>query len=337
MNNEIVLSVVTSTYNRADLVCKNLRRMLGCNSDKLEFIVGDNASDDNTMACLHGIKDSRLHLYHNEENYGVSNIWLLALQARGKYIIPVNDRDYIKPRDLRYLCEKLEEIRCCDCVATGGRLGLEDGYYDGEYIPKFFSYRSHPGRVVYLKEYFMKCITEDVKRSILEGSMSWEFFFRMVCSAQHAYLLNREVITKAKNIEKISRRRKELYSGIFHLDPRSVAEQYIHFYEESVNWSEYLYIEELRLAKYRAYLQDTTYNFYYAMKDEGLKQRYDYTEHSSREWFLNGIRFLVGVLRSNVIKDRKFRVKLIMATVQLYYLAIKPIAIHSFRSSFLKG
>lgn len=333
MSKEIILSVVISTRNRADLVCRNLKHMLNFKSDRIEFIVGDNASEDNTFERLQEINDIRVHIYRNKDNYGIANIWLLALYATGKYIITVNDRDYIKYRDLQYLYKKLGTIQDCDFIANGGRLGLKDGYYGGEYIPKFFVYRAHPGRIIYLKKFVRQCVTEDVKQSIVEGSHEYTLFFRLVCNAKKVYLLNREIITKPINVGAIVRQRKEPYGNEFHLSPGGVTGRYLDFWEESIKWVDYPIIETFRLSQYRAFLQDTTYNYFYAMKDRGLAQRYHYEEHMSSEWFCNGIEFAKNIICSGIIKDKKFLAKLVFATVQLYFMAIKTMSGNYFKSN----
>ena len=59
-------SVIISTKNRANLVCKAIRSILNQTFQDFEIIVIDNASTDETEHLIELIKDNRLHYYRNE-------------------------------------------------------------------------------------------------------------------------------------------------------------------------------------------------------------------------------------------------------------------------------
>ena len=111
-----VLSILISTYRRKELLQRNLEEMLACKDDRVEFILCDNASEDSTWEYMQSIKDSRVHKYRNEKNYGFENFWLISEYASGRYFMFVNDRDYIDPIDIRGLIRQLDSLEHYDFI-----------------------------------------------------------------------------------------------------------------------------------------------------------------------------------------------------------------------------
>lgn len=97
-------SVVISTKNRANLVCKAIRSILNQTFQDFEIIVVDNASTDETEHLIELIKDSRLHYYRNEidkercvaRNRGIN----LAI---GQYICFLDSDDEYLPNHLQVI------------------------------------------------------------------------------------------------------------------------------------------------------------------------------------------------------------------------------------------
>jgi glycosyltransferase involved in cell wall biosynthesis len=97
----IKLSVCIPTYNRKDKVIGLLNYLIregAFSDDRIEVLVSDNCSDDNTYNDLVLFKDEKsleeLKLLKNNINVGLTgNILKLAEQARGEYIWFLGDDD----------------------------------------------------------------------------------------------------------------------------------------------------------------------------------------------------------------------------------------------------
>lgn len=96
-NNEILLSICIPTYNRAEWVSGLVLECLKINSDKIEIIVIDNCSPDNTQALLNEIKDPRFYYYRNSINTGFGNIGSCVNKGRGKFCLLLRDKDRVIP------------------------------------------------------------------------------------------------------------------------------------------------------------------------------------------------------------------------------------------------
>ena len=63
---EIFLSICIPTFNRAEIVYRTVKKCLEYNSDKIEVVVSDNCSDDNTEELLMKIDDKRFKYFKNK-------------------------------------------------------------------------------------------------------------------------------------------------------------------------------------------------------------------------------------------------------------------------------
>lgn len=94
------ISVVMSTYNRADLLPQAVDSVLGQTMGDFEFIIINDGSKDNTHEILKelAIKDKRIKVLENEGNKGLIYSLNRGLEAaRGKYIARMDDDDISLP------------------------------------------------------------------------------------------------------------------------------------------------------------------------------------------------------------------------------------------------
>lgn len=108
------LSVCISTYNRAGWLQVNLRHLLhevAAVSDKVEVLVVDNASTDNTAEIVESFLDDKpyFRFVRNDANVGMlGNLTVTAHEARGEYIWILGDDDLIKPGALQKILGVIE-------------------------------------------------------------------------------------------------------------------------------------------------------------------------------------------------------------------------------------
>jgi len=99
-----LVSVVTTTYNRAHILPRAIRSVLLQNFSDFEYIVVNDKSEDNTMDVLKEFhaKDSRIKIIDRRESSLEEQLRTGSFieplndafrMAKGKYIAPINDDD----------------------------------------------------------------------------------------------------------------------------------------------------------------------------------------------------------------------------------------------------
>jgi len=95
MGKKPIISFCIPTYNRAHRVFGCVTHILKYPHDKIEVVVSDNASTDNTLELLNGIKDERLTIYSNETNIYGANWPLAVARAAGQWAVLMSDEDIV--------------------------------------------------------------------------------------------------------------------------------------------------------------------------------------------------------------------------------------------------
>lgn len=88
------ISVIITTYNRANLLKDAIESVLGQNFQNFELIVVDDCSSDNTGDIVRKFQDKRISYLKHKKNMGdaaAKNTGIRA--ARGEYIISLDDDD----------------------------------------------------------------------------------------------------------------------------------------------------------------------------------------------------------------------------------------------------
>ena len=103
VGNKPTVSVIIPTYNRAHLLRRAIRSVLGQTYTDFELIVVDDASTDNTADVLKNIKDPRTRYIRHKTNKGGSAARNTGIKAaQGKFIA-------FQDSDDEWLLEKLEK------------------------------------------------------------------------------------------------------------------------------------------------------------------------------------------------------------------------------------
>ena len=97
-NNNPLVSVVITSYNRANLIEGAVQSALAQDYPNLEIIISDNCSTDNTDEVMAKyLSNPRIRYYKNEQNIGMIPNFKLATEQRSKgdYITYVSSDDYL--------------------------------------------------------------------------------------------------------------------------------------------------------------------------------------------------------------------------------------------------
>lgn len=127
------ISILIPTFNRARYLTEAIEGALAQDYPKLEVIISDNASEDNTDEIVKKyICDKRLHYYKNKVNLGAARNWekLICEYATGEWAIVHGSDDYLI--DSTYISECAKMIgKNEDCVLCHANLKM---YYEDKNI-----------------------------------------------------------------------------------------------------------------------------------------------------------------------------------------------------------
>jgi len=89
-----IISVVMSTFNRAEYIKESIDSILNQTFTNFEFIIINDGSTDNTSEIVRLYDDNRIKFYVNDKNYGCTfNYHKMQNIAVGKYIAHIDDDD----------------------------------------------------------------------------------------------------------------------------------------------------------------------------------------------------------------------------------------------------
>lgn len=132
---EVVVSVVIATRNRRPLLAESIQSVRAQEGVAYEIIVADDASEDDTwdfLSAQHDVRSFRQEV--RGERSRARNLGLV--NARGRYVMFLDDDDLLQPRALATLSRALDEHP--DAIASAGaRL---DWFVDEKWVRR----DSHP-------------------------------------------------------------------------------------------------------------------------------------------------------------------------------------------------
>jgi glycosyltransferase involved in cell wall biosynthesis len=106
----VFLSICIPTYNRSAYLKRCIDSILCSNNDKIEVIISNNASLDDTDEVVKSFNDSRIRYQCLKENIGGDRNTISTLQlAKGEWVFILTDDDYLLPGALEKIINILEE------------------------------------------------------------------------------------------------------------------------------------------------------------------------------------------------------------------------------------
>ena len=103
------LSICIPTYNNYDILEDVLDHALSLSNDEVEYVVGDDASSDNTADVVNSFDDNRIKYYKNENNLGYEgNLLKVIDKATGEYILPLADEDKLELSSVEWLIQRID-------------------------------------------------------------------------------------------------------------------------------------------------------------------------------------------------------------------------------------
>lgn len=141
-----LISVMMTVYNLDGLVSRAISSILNQSGfSDFELLILDDGSTDKTYEVMLSFQDSRLRVFHEDENRGISyGRNLLMKKAKGEWFYFMDGDDFVSKNFLKEMSQRIEEHPDIDCFFVdiynedlGGNLqksfSLEEGYLSSPY------------------------------------------------------------------------------------------------------------------------------------------------------------------------------------------------------------
>lgn len=328
----IILSIIISTYNRSSLMKKNLLHMLHCKADNIEFIIGDNASTDDTWDILSNIEDRRLRKFHNEINLNIDNFCILTQYASGKFFIFVNDRDFIYYQDIDKLSRSLKQIDA-DYISYE-RSEYKRGYYSGYKAMKIIFDSRHPGTYVWNTSVYQKSINYvQLRENLVLGKYDEAaelIYTDLLFRVNRIYLSKEYLVHQPKNREKIKKNRQEINNNIY-ISLQFGIDYFNRFIKICKNHTSKVRCHDILVAGFDNCQMTMMMEYYYSLKKPGFSKRNSCENLKTRDWAKNGILFLIYVIKNKY--TRSHTLDFLIVTIHNFYKTL----LYILKSKILKN
>src|SRR5882672_8176756 len=108
--NEPKITVIVPTRARSDVLQKTLLTATNQNYPRLEIIVSDNFSGDETEDVVRGIKDSRIKYLNTGRRISMAKNWEFALShVNSGWVAIIGDDDGLMPESVRKVAEIISD------------------------------------------------------------------------------------------------------------------------------------------------------------------------------------------------------------------------------------
>lgn len=109
--NKPLVSIMTITRNRANLIDDAINSVLNQSYNNIEYIIVNGASNDNTIDVVNNFKDKRIILINLDENYSLFKTMQLGFgKSQGDYITFLDDDDEYLPTKIEKQLNLIESL-----------------------------------------------------------------------------------------------------------------------------------------------------------------------------------------------------------------------------------
>lgn len=190
------VSVCIPAYNNAEYILETIESILNQTWKNLELVICDDKSTDNTVQVIESLEDSRIRLYKNEKNLGMSGNWNMCLsKCKGEFIKLVCADDLLAPECIEKEVNALIEYPTAVLAESDTRLldldGRQKGFYKRYAADGVCNGKKIARAGMFVKDYFGAPLANTFRRSILEevgGFDTWytyildyDFFVTLAC------------------------------------------------------------------------------------------------------------------------------------------------------------
>ncbi len=126
------VSIITSTYNRADVISRAITSVLAQTFEDWEMCIVGDCTPDHTEEVVNRFQDERIRFYNLEEKSppgahgAIAKNYAIQKMSRGKYIAYLDDDDAYRPDYLKSMLGFIESIPGCEAAYCRGRFVDKD-------------------------------------------------------------------------------------------------------------------------------------------------------------------------------------------------------------------
>lgn len=191
-----LVSVCIAVYNAEKTIKETILSVIGQSYSNIEIIVNDNCSTDATMMIVKDIKDSRIQVFSNSTNLGMSKNFDIAVsKASGDYVKLLCADDLITDDCIEKQVKMMLEYVSSNVVAVTAskkvinakgkslfvRKGLKEGFYDGQEaikkgLRKGTNVFGEPGCILYKKEALLQS-----GEITVSNALTYVFDLNLIC------------------------------------------------------------------------------------------------------------------------------------------------------------
>lgn len=175
MGLEPLVSVCIPAYNSSDYIEDTIRSILEQEYQNLELIVVDDKSSDDTVSIVKRLQgtDSRIKLFENEQNLGMSGNWSRCLSlCQGEFVKLICADDMIEPNAIKVEAQALMEHPTANLAESDTRLvdinGKTTGAFKRYYKSGLVDGKKVAKTSLMLNNFFGAPVNNMIRRSILE-------------------------------------------------------------------------------------------------------------------------------------------------------------------------
>lgn len=129
-----IVSFLLAAHNEEAILASKIRNFLSIDypADRVELLIGSDASDDRTVAIARGAGESRVRVFDFRERSGkIGVLQKLVAEARGQILVFSDTNTFLEPRALRMLVRPFADPRV-GAVCGELRLQAPDGTLQSE-------------------------------------------------------------------------------------------------------------------------------------------------------------------------------------------------------------
>ena len=180
-----LVSVCIPAYNNAGYIKDTIDSILNQTYQNIELIIVDDCSTDNTAGVIEAIGDSRIKLYRNEKNLGMTGNWNHCLElATGEFVKLVCADDMIDQNAIEKEAKAMMDNPTASLVESDTRLvdinGKKTGAFKRYHKSGLVDGKKLAKKALLIKDFYGAPVNNLIRKSALEQTGGFDDTFTYI-------------------------------------------------------------------------------------------------------------------------------------------------------------
>lgn len=180
-----LVSVCIPAYNNAGYIKETIDSVLNQTYPNIELVICDDKSKDDTVSVIESIEDSRIKLYKNEKNLGMSGNWNKCLsKCSGEFIKLICADDMLAEdcleKEVGALMEHPEAVLAESDTRLVDLNGKQKGFYKRYKTSGLTNGKKIARAGFFVKNYFGAPLANTFRRSTLEKTQGFDTWYTYI-------------------------------------------------------------------------------------------------------------------------------------------------------------